>query len=67
MLDFIIWVAVISTGLSALVFVAVIGLIFASLFDHFRSKGNSHSLPPPDKAAERSWSQKYFERAIGKK
>jgi heme/copper-type cytochrome/quinol oxidase subunit 2 len=66
MLDFIVWVAVISTGLSALVFLVVIGLIFASVFDHFKRKGNSN-LPPPDKAAERSWSQKYFERAIGKK
>ena len=67
MLDFVVWVAIISTGLAVLVFLTILALIFASLFDYFRSKGNSNSLPPPDKAAERSWSQKYFERAIGKK
>ena len=66
MLNFIAWVAVISTGLSAIVFLAIIGLIFASVFDHFKRKGNGN-LPPPDKAAERRWSQKYFERAIDKK
>ena len=68
MLNFVIWVSIISTGLAALVFLAILGVTLASVFDHFRGKSNWHrNLPPPDKAAERPWSQKYFERVIGKK
>lgn len=67
MLNFVIWVSIISTGLAALVFLAILGVVLTSLFDHFRTKGNSHSLPAPDKAAERPWSQRYFERAAGRK
>lgn len=67
MVDFILWVSVIGTGLCALVFLTLFTLMFLSLVQYVKDKTNAHALPPPDKAAERPWSQKYFERAIGRK
>lgn len=67
MVDFIFWVSVIGTGLCVLVFAVLFFLIFVSFISYIKDKFNNHALPPPDKAAERPWGQKYFERAIGRK
>lgn len=66
MVDVIMWTAVVGTGLAALVFLLVIALMFASLFNYIREKTSSHSLPPPEHVAERMYGQQYFERAVKK-
>jgi hypothetical protein len=66
MLTFVLWTVYIATGLAALVWLTLVCVVLASIKSnwHRTAQGN---LPPPDKAAERSWSQRYFERAIGRK
>lgn len=62
MVTFIMWVAIIGTGLCVLVFLSVLALIILML-------GNSvkgYVLPPPDKAAERMYGQQYFDRTMSK-
>lgn len=66
MVDVIMWTAVVGTGLAALVFLLVVALMFASLFNYIRDKTNNHSLPPPERVAERMYGQQYFERAVKK-
>lgn len=66
MVDVIMWVAIIGTGLAATVFLILFALMFAALFNYIREKTSSHSLPPPDHAAERMYGQQYFERAVKK-
>ena len=66
MVNFIVFVAVVDSGLAVLVFAVIIFLIMAMLFARLTERGN-HSLPEPDKAADRPWGQKYFERAIGRR
>jgi hypothetical protein len=66
MVNFIVFVAIVGSGLAVLVFAVIIFLIMAMLFARLTERGN-HSLPEPDKAADRPWGQKYFERAIGRR
>ena len=66
MVNFIVFIAIVSTGLAVLVFAVILFLIMAMLFARLTERGN-HSLPEPDKAADRPWGQKYFERAIGRR
>lgn len=64
MITFLTYVIVISVGIAACVWLAVVGLILARLAEY---RPNRYALPPPDKAAERMHDQQYFDRAIGKK
>jgi hypothetical protein len=66
MVNFIVFVAIVGSGLAVLVFAVIIFLIMAMLFARLTERGN-HSLPEPDKAADRPWGQKYFERAINRR
>lgn len=66
MVNLIILVAIIGSGLAILVFAVSIFLAVATMFARLTERGN-HSLPEPDKAADRPWGQKYFERAIGRR
>ena len=62
MVDVILWVAVIGTGLCVLVFLSVLALIILMLVNSMRNR----ILPPPDKAAERMYGQQYFDRTMSK-
>lgn len=62
MVDFIMWVAIIGTGLCVLVFLSVLALIILMLGNSMKGR----VLPPPDKAAERMYNQRYFDRAVSK-
>lgn len=66
MTDFIVWVAVIGTMLCGLIILTIIGLVAfdvsCALFKRKRK-----TLPNPDPRAERTYGQKYFDRAVGKK
>ena len=67
MVTFVAGLAIVLTALSAIVFMILIGLILYSTIDNLRrlmSKGEV--LPPPDKAAERTYGQQYFDRAVSK-
>ena len=66
MVNFIVFIAIVSTGLAVLVFAVILFLIMAMLFARLTKQGN-RLLPEPDKAADRPWGQKYFERAIGRR
>lgn len=66
MLDFLLWLAVISTGLCVIIFLCVVGVLLLIVIDKVKS-ATPVALPDPDPRAERTFGQKYFERAIGKK
>lgn len=66
MVDVIMWTAIIGTGLAAIVFLILFALILAALFNYIRGETNNHSLPPPERVAERMYGQQYFERAVKK-
>jgi hypothetical protein len=68
MIDFILWVALIGTALCALVMLTLIVTIIVSVADAWRRhKALRGVLPPPDKAADRTYGLNYFYRANGKK
>ena len=62
MVTFILWVAIIGTGLCVLVFLTLLCLIGYSLATSVKN----YVLPPPDRAAERMYDQQYFDRAVSK-
>jgi Na+-transporting methylmalonyl-CoA/oxaloacetate decarboxylase gamma subunit len=62
MVDFIMWVAIIGTGLCVLVFLSVLALIILMLGNSMKN----YILPPPDKAAERMYGQQYHDRIVSK-
>ena len=67
MLDFIIWVAIVGSAMCMLVFLALIVVVMMSIVDAYKRRMESHAvLPPPDKAADRTYGLKYFYRANGK-
>ena len=68
MLDFVLGVIVICTGLCVLTFFAlgiVVGMWCIESWN--RKRASRYPLPPPDRAAERMYDQQYFDRAVGKK
>lgn len=69
MADFVAITAVILTLLSVGVFAAIIGLVLWDLalsVAKRRKRKAREVLPPPDKAAERTYGQQYFHRAVSK-
>lgn len=67
MVTFILWTACILTGLCALVFLAVGVVVTMGVVNMWRKRrALRHPLPPPDRAAERTYGQQYFERAVKK-
>jgi uncharacterized iron-regulated membrane protein len=68
MIDFVIWTIFIGVGICAAVFLVLAVCIIISIVDMWRKRMSLlQVLPPPDKAAERTFSQRYFERAIGRR
>lgn len=67
MADFIVWVAVIGTLLCGLVILTIIGLVAFDVSCALLKRRKREALPDPDPRAERTYGQKYFDRAIGKK
>lgn len=64
MTDFIVWVAVIGTLLCGLIILAIVGLVaFDVSCALFKRRKR---LPDPARQAERTFGQKYFERAVKK-
>ena len=63
-LDSIEWAAFITCVLICAVCVAVITI---GILINKYSNGSDEVLPPPDRAADRTYGQKYFNRAIGRK
>ena len=67
MVTFIAGVALVLTALSGIVFLLLIGLIVSeTVRSLYRLLRKEKALPPPDRAAERTYGQKYFERAVSK-
>lgn len=68
MVDVVLWIAVIGTGLCVLVYLTLLGVIILSIIGYVTGERNKNEvLPEPDPRAERTYGQKYFERAIGRK
>lgn len=67
MVTFVAGLAIVLTALSALVFLAIITLVCYGAIDNLRRfMSKKETLPPPDKAAERTYGQQYFDRAVSK-
>lgn len=66
MITFITWVALIGTGIAALVWVTLACVVFARIRENWHRTGGGN-LPPPERQTERTFGQQYFERAIGRK
>ena len=67
MVTFVAGLAIVLTALSALVFLAIIILVCYGTIDNLRRIYRQNEvLPPPDKAAERTYGQQYFDRAVSK-
>lgn len=67
MIDFIAWVAFIGVMLCALVFIAIIVVLFLLTSDWYhRRRMKREVLPYPDVSAERMYDIQYFYRANGR-
>jgi hypothetical protein len=63
MVNFVMWVIFIGVGICMAVLTTIAVLIIVEVVDSLRK----HSLPSPDKAAERMYGQQYFGRVMNKK
>ena len=67
MITFITYVALIGTGLAALVWITLVCVVLGSIAKNWHRSAPRESLPPPEYQANRVYGQQYFERAIGRK
>lgn len=66
MVNFIVWVAVISTLLCGLIVFVIVGLVAFDVSCALLKRRKRKALPDPDPRADRTFGQKYFERAVGR-
>jgi hypothetical protein len=68
MLDFVLWATFAMLTICAMVLLAIVGVVFLILIENINKRRAMYvALPDPDPRAERTFGQKYFERAIGRR